>query len=117
MVRQHTCSGGGREPAEQVHNKKHRHATAHPAASSRRCCTTCALAALPCTYIIGVCEIHDARHEIVHRGQLPVGRKRPDTWLITAHLLRQVLGWFATDPEAEIGRLDSEISSLPTPPP
>jgi hypothetical protein len=72
---------------------------------------------LGCTYFLDVCDIYDARNEIVHRGQLPAHWKRPDTWFIGAHLLSQVLAWFARHPDAELSLLDSEISSLPTPPP
>jgi len=69
----------------------------------------------PCTYFLDVCDVYDARNEIVHRGQLPASWPRPDTWFIAAHLLGQVLAWFARHPGAELSLLDSEISSLPPP--
>lgn len=73
--------------------------------------------AIPCTQFFKVCDIYDARNEIVHRGQLPVGWKRPNTWFIAAVLLDPVLAWFASHPDSDLSELDAEIASLPTSPP
>jgi len=64
-----------------------------------------------------VCDIYDARNEIVHRGQLTVGRQRPDTWFIAPFCWARYWPWFARHPDAEFSLLDAEISALPTPPP
>ena len=71
---------------------------------------------MQCTQFHDVFAIYDARNEIVHHGQLPVGQHPPSTWFIGAQLLSNVLAWFATHPESDLSDLDAEISALPTPP-
>jgi hypothetical protein len=65
-----------------------------------------------CTQFSDICDLYDARNDIVHGGRLPADRKRPDTWFIAALLLRPVLTWFSEHPDAELDRLDAEISAL-----
>lgn len=69
-----------------------------------------------CTQFLKICAIYDARNEIVHQGQLPAGEDRPSTWFIAAHLLGQVLAWFAAHPDSDLSALDADIQALPTPP-
>ena len=69
----------------------------------------------PCVRFLEVCDIYDARNEIVHRGRLPADSKRPDIWFIAALLLGPVLAWFASHPDSDLSELDAEIAALPTP--
>ena len=62
-----------------------------------------------CTRFFGVCAVYDARNEIVHHGQLPVGQDPPSTWFIGAQLLSKVLAWFAAHPDSDLSDLDAEI--------
>ena len=69
----------------------------------------------PCARFLEVCDIYDARNEIVHRGRLPADSKRPDIWFIAALLLGPVLAWFASHPDCDLSELDADIAALPTP--
>lgn len=72
--------------------------------------------AMGCTMFFDICDIYNARNDIVHSGQLPVGRKRPHTWFISAYLLGPVLAWFANHPNSDLTELDAEIANLPKEP-
>jgi hypothetical protein len=66
-----------------------------------------------CSMFFQVCHIYEARNAIVHRGRLPAGWKRPDTWFIAALLLGPVLVWFADHPDSDLSELDADIAALP----
>lgn len=74
------------------------------------------LEATPCTQFFEVCDIYNVRNEIVHRGHLPVGWNRPDTWFIAVRPLGPVSEWFASQPDGDLTEVDAGIAALPSPP-